>query len=223
MRRHLPVLIAGVSLSTSLAAQTPDPRTPLPQAGAAPTAAAHPEVCLGPTAIESVPGNATTAANAVREAFANFLTGPSLSTTPLNARLESQAREEAKQRGCRFVLFTTLSHQQKRSGGGLLGRMAGGAVQQGAWEAGVRSGSAAGRIAGTAVYGAAGTAIYDYATSVKNKDEMTLGYRLESGAGAVAVQGSDKRKAKSDNEDLLTPLVQKASEAIAAAVSKSGK
>ena len=61
-------------------------------------------------------------------------------------------------------------------------------------------------------------AAYNYAASVHDKDEITLGYRLESGDGHVLVEKTDQRKAKSDGEDLLTPLVQQAAEAIAGAV-----
>ncbi|MEP6689439.1 MAG: hypothetical protein ABJC36_13905 [Gemmatimonadales bacterium] len=206
MRRLLlPLIAAGLCASLPLAAQSAPPQ---------------PHICLGPTSVESTPGSAMTAANAVRETFAAFLTGPTLGTASLSARLESQAREEAKQVGCPFVLYTTLKHEQKRGGGGsLLGRMAGGAAQQGAWAAGSAVGSAAGRVAA----GAAASAAYDYSANVRNKDVMTLGYRLESAAGGVVAEDSEKRKAKSDNEDMLTPLVQRASEAVAAQVTKGGK
>lgn len=175
-------------------------------------------ICLVPTKVESSPGDATAASNAVRDVFTGFLTGPSLRPQVLTARLESQAREEARQASCPYVLVTTLKHEQKRKGGSMLGRVAAGAAQQGAWEAGVASGTTAGRIAGGAAYGAAGQAAYNYATSVQEKDEMTIGYRLESGDGRVLIEKTDKRKAKSNGEDLLTPLVQQASEAIANAV-----
>jgi hypothetical protein len=36
----------------------------------------------------------------------------------------------------------------------------------------------------------------------------------------VLIEKTDKRKAKSDGEDLLTPMVQQAAEAIAAAVTQ---
>ncbi len=62
--------------------------------------------------------------------------------------------------------------------------------------------------------------MYDYASSSRIKDELTLTYRLESTTGAVLVEKSEKRKAKSDGEDLLTPLVQRAAEAIADAATK---
>lgn len=171
-------------------------------------------VCLAPTTVEASVGDATTAANAVRDVFTSFLTGPSLHPQALTARLASQVHEEARQASCPYLLLTTLRHEHKRRGG-VLGRMAAGAAQQGVWEAGVSSGSTAGRIAGQAAYGAASQAAYNYAVSVHDKDEITLGYRLESGDGHVLIEKADKRKAKSDGEDLLTPLVQQAAEAIA--------
>jgi hypothetical protein len=166
-------------------------------------------------------GSAATAASAVREAFTSYLAGPSIGVTPLNARLQSQAREEAQQTSCRYLLLTTMKHEQKH-GGGFMRRMVGSAAQQGAWAVGSSAGSVAGRVAAGAAYGAAGTAAYDYATSVHTKDEMTLQYRLEDASGAVLAEHSDKRKASSDGEDLLGPLAQQQAEAIVAAVGKRG-
>jgi len=175
-------------------------------------------VCLAPANVEASPGDASVAANAVRDVFTSFLTGPSLKPQALTARLASQVREEARQASCPYLLLTTLKHEHKRRGGSMLGRIAAGAAQQGAWEAGASSGSAAGRVAGHAAYGAAGQAAYDYAVSVHDKDEIALGYRLESADGRVVIEKKDKRKAKSDGEDLLTPMVQQAAEAIAAVI-----
>lgn len=173
-------------------------------------------ICLAPATVEAS-NNAAAAVDAVRENFVGFLTGPSLKSEPLKARLESQAREEAKQAGCPFILFTTLKLVSKRSGGGMLGQVAAGAVRQGAWEAGVRSGSAAGQIAGSAAYGGLSQAAWNYAVTIRNKDELTLGWRLENAEGTVLIEERDKRSAKSDGEDLLTPLVQKAAEQIVTA------
>jgi len=178
-------------------------------------------ICLAPATVEATGGSATAAIDAVRETFASYLTGPSLAAEPLKARLVSQVREEARQAGCPFLLLTTLEHVQKRGGGSVLGRMAAGAAQQGAWEAGVSSGTTVGRVAGQAAYGAAGQAAYNYAIGIHNKDELTLGYRLESADGKVLLEKEDKRKAKSDGEDLLTPMVQQAAEAIVAAAGGS--
>ena len=192
-------------------------------AGASADAATSPkatQICLAPVAVEAAP-TGMDPVTAVRDAFTSFLTGPSLAVQPLTARLQSQVREEAKLAGCRFLLFPSLKHERK-TGGGLLGKVAGGAVQQGAWAVTGSAGSTAGRVAAGAVAGAASSAVSDYAYGSRSKDELTLKYRLESAAAVVLVEKSEKRKAKSDGEDLLTPAVQKAAEAIADAAASAG-
>jgi hypothetical protein len=173
-------------------------------------------ICLAPAHVETAIGNASEAVGAVRETFTTFLTGPTLQVRPLNARLESQVREEAKAAGCPYLLLPTVKHVRKTDGGGFLRRMAGGAVEQGAWRAGAAAGSTVGGIAAGAAAGAAGVAANDYASSVRTKDELSLGYRLEAAGGKVLLDKTEKRKAQSDGEDLLTPLVQNAAEAVVA-------
>ena len=171
-------------------------------------------ICLAPASVEAGVGDASAASSALRDLFTSFLTGPSLKPQALTARLASQVREEAKQAACPYLLLTTFKHEHKRSGGSLLGRMATSAAQQGVWEAGTTSSSTAGRIAGQAAYGAASQAAYNYAYNVHNKDEITLTYRLETSDGRVVIEKTAKRKAKSDGDDVLTPMVQEAAEAI---------
>ncbi|HEX6048750.1 MAG TPA: hypothetical protein VFZ21_05770 [Gemmatimonadaceae bacterium] len=178
-------------------------------------------ICLAPTRAEMVAGNSETAIAAVREAFASFLTGPSLGARPLNARLASQAREEARLASCRYVLLTTIKHQRKQDNG-FLRRAAGGVAEAGAREVlgGARSTEA--RIAANAATSAA-AAVREMTYGFKTKDVLELGYRLESADGTVLLEKSEKRTAKSDGEDVLTPLVERASEAVASVVVKAGK
>lgn len=176
------------------------------------------QICLAPVAVEAAP-TGMDPVTAVRDAFTNFLTGPSLAVQPISARLQSQVREEAKLAGCRFLLLPSLKHERK-TGGGLFGKVAGGAVQQVAWAVTGSAGSTVGRVVAGAAAGAASSAVSDYAYGSRSKDELTLKYRLESGAGALLVEKSEKRKAKSDGEDLLTPVVQRAAEVMAAAVAR---
>jgi hypothetical protein len=201
------LLVPAAATAQSAAAQG--------DAAAAPKAT---QICLAPVAVEAAP-TGMDPVTAVRDAFSNFLTGPSLAVQPLSARLQSQVREEAKVAGCRFLLLPSVKHQRK-TGGGLLGKVAGGAVQHGAWAVTGSAGSTVGRVAAGAVAGAASSAVSDYAYGSRSKDELTLKYRLESGAGALLVEKSEKRKAKSDGEDLLTPLVQRAAEAVVEAAGK---
>ena len=177
-------------------------------------------ICLAPASAQMVTNNNTEAMNAVRDLFATFLTGPSISATALNSRLPSQARQEAKQNGCAFVLFTTLKHTRKEAGGGLLGKMVTGAAQQGAMSVGAATNSNVGRVAANTIAGAAAAAASSLATSTKAYDQLELSYRLEGAAGQVILEKSAKRKAKADGEDLLTPLVERAADEIATTTTK---
>jgi hypothetical protein len=168
-------------------------------------------------AVEGITGDSAALASSVRALFVSYLTGPSMKAIELEARLTSQAVEEAKLKDCPRVL--TVSLVRKENGGGhaiagAVGRAAGTA----AWY--LPGGSAAGT---AAIRGAAaGAEAVGYAaSSTRAKDEMRIEYRVTSTDGATILPvKSDKAKAKSDGEDLLTPLVARASEVIAAAVGK---
>ena len=174
-------------------------------------------ICLVPAAVE---GGNSAAAEAVKAAFTSFLAGPSLSSQALTAPLVSQARLEAKQADCPFILITSLKVVSKSSGGGMLGRVAAGVARQGVQEAGLPGGSVAGRIAGTAANEALQQATSSFAGTIRNRDELTLGYRLESVDGKVLVDRKEKRSATADGEDLLAPLARTASERIVEAAMK---
>jgi hypothetical protein len=86
--------------------------------------------------------------------------------------------------------------------------------------AGAATGTAAGRIAGSAVSSAANQDAWNYAVTIRSK--LTLTYRLETAEGKVLLDKREKRSAKSDGEDLFTPIAQKASEEVVAAT-RGGK
>lgn len=163
--------------------------------------------------VQGVDGSAGDVSAALRELLTSYLTGPSLKAVPLEARLQSQALDEARQKGCGNILTATLS--RKRSGGGALGRALGQAAGTAAWYVpGVAStGGAMAR--GAVIAGA--QAVSTVASSTRAKDEMRLDYKfssLDEAAKAPAV--TLKAKAATDGEDLLTPLAEKAASAIAA-------
>ena len=179
------------------------------------------EICLAPASVQMAAGKSEEAVQAVRDVFVSFLSGPTLKVNPLTSRLASQAKEEARQGHCRYVLFVTLTHKKKTGGGsGLFTRAAGDAASTAVWHipGGGSAGSAAARSAATSV---ASTAISGVSSNVKAKDEMTLDYRLEAAdRSAPLLAKSEKSKAKSDGEDLLTPMVEHAASAIANAVTQ---
>jgi hypothetical protein len=199
------VLSSGASIEAATAATKPAAPQPEP---------AGIRICLAPAKAE-VPGGVDAVA-AVRESFAGFLTGPSLAVEPLSARLESQVREEAKLKNCRYLLFSTVKHTRKTSG--LFERAAASAVQNGAAEVAAYSRTSGGRIAASAA--SAGAANMAVATQVHQRDQLTLEYRLEDAEGRVISAQTQQRKAKSDGEDVLTPLVQNAAESIVEALER---
>ena len=175
-------------------------------------------ICLPPAAVQMASGSSADGGTAVRESFASYLSGPSFVVTPLNAKLASQAREEAKQASCKYVVYTSMKLERNKSGGGLFGKIVGEAVQSSAWELrGRAGGSVAGRVVTNAAASAAAEAARNFATNVKTRDELTLDWRLENIDGGVVAKNSAKAKASSDGQDLLTPMVERAAETIASA------
>ncbi|HKP84861.1 MAG TPA: hypothetical protein VJZ26_02115 [Blastocatellia bacterium] len=151
------------------------------------------------------------AAEAVRNTFAGFINGPSIEVVALSARLPEQAFEEARQSQCDYILFSTLT--QKKGGGGMFGKVLGN-VAGAAGAVIPYGGGAGGAAASTAIYTTAAIA-----SSIKAKDELTLEYKLQSiGGQRPAVLNTTKAKAKTDGEDVVTPLIEKAAQTIISAV-----
>src|SRR6185436_2153730 len=149
------------------------------QAAAAPAPAAKADtVCVAIVLpmIEGATGDSAALAESVRAVFTSYLTGPSLKAMPLEARLPSQAAEEARQKDC--VRILTVGMVLKRSGGGnaLAGAVTR-AAGTAAWYAPV-SGVGGAIARGTAVAGA--EAVATAATSTRAKDEMRMDYRVNS-------------------------------------------
>ena len=175
--------------------------------------------CIGimlPSA-RGVDGDATAFATSLRDLFMSYLTGPTLRAVPLDAKLQAQAIEEARQKDCGYVLMTTVT-RVRHDGGGMraLGRAAGTAAAYG-----IPYGGSAGTAAARSAAIAGAYAISNMSTTTKARDEITMEYRF----GKVdrigeAEAKTQKAKAKQDGEDLLTPMVESASESIATLVTK---
>ena len=165
-----------------------------------------------------IDGDATAFSISLRDLFASYLNGPSIRAIILDARLPSQAIEEARQKQCAFVLLTTI--KRKRDGGSGWGRAIGQAAGSAAYYGIPYGGGAAAAAArGAAVAGA--HAISSMASSTRVKDEVTLEYRVGTPDAVMrTAPKTEKAKAKSDGEDLLTPLVENAANAVAAIVSR---
>ena len=204
---------AILSMVLASAATFGSEAVPPAQAAATPTCVA----IMLPSA-RGVDGDATAFSTSLRDLFMSYLTGPSLRAIALDAKLPAQAIEEARQKNCNFVLLSAVT-RVRHDGNGVgraLGRAAGTAASYGL----PYGGSVAGATArGVAVAGA--YAISNMSYSTKAKDEITLEYRIGTLDRVTnASPANQKAKAKQDGEDLLTPMVETASGAIAAVVSK---
>jgi hypothetical protein len=182
------------------------------QEAATPSPAGTGCVAVMPAAVSGVEGDAAAMGTAVRDLFVTYLSGPALQLSPLDSRVRPQAVQEARQKGCGHLVTATLT--RKRSGGGsnALGRIVGGAAGTAAWHIPATSAGAA--VARGVGVGAA-HAVEAIATGTRAKDELRIEWALAPLAGGRPLLARDEKlKASSDGEDLLTPLVQRAAEAI---------
>lgn len=161
--------------------------------------------------------NATELAGAIRNTLGEYLKGTNIELVQIEANLATAIDAEAKQKECDYVLYAQVSHKKGGGGFGMFSKIApaiGNIVPVSG--IGSRSGQIAGQVANTAIYTAASAA-----GNVKAKDELTLEIKLNStGNGASALAKQYKTKAKSDGEDIISPLVEQAATAITATVSK---
>jgi hypothetical protein len=202
--RPLAAAMCVVALSTATLGAASRQDTP-PSTGTA---------CVGIVlpSVAGAEGSATDVATAVRDLFISYLTGPTINAIPLEARLPSQAVLEARQKGCGHVVIPSVV--RKRKGGNKFGSILGQAAGSAAWHMPYGGGAGAAARAGAAT--AAAHAASTFASETRAKDEIELGYRV--GTPDTVVQAkpiSEKAKARSDGEDLLTPLVEQAAQKIA--------
>ena len=155
-------------------------------------------------------GDTAQASEAIRTLLSEYLSGPTLQVTLLEARLPDQFEEEARRAGCDYILSTEVVHSRGASGSSLgraLGNFGGYVPAKDA-------------ITSLVLSGAMRTAA-DVASSVKAKDEMKLEFRLQqAGASMPSLTRTVKGRARSDGEDILTPLIENVATEIGGAVSK---
>jgi hypothetical protein len=181
---------------------------------AAPSADA-PCVAIVLPSVEGV-DDSTTVATSVRSLFQSYLTGPSLRSIVLDAKLPSQAYQEAIRKQCTKVLTVSMT---RKAGGNGRSKVAT-AAQAAGTAAGYIPGGGIGEIA-VAGAAAGAQAIGSLASSTRARDEMRIEYQVTSVDGAqILAPKTDSRKAQSNGEDIVTPLVERAANAIAFVVTK---
>jgi hypothetical protein len=161
--------------------------------------------------------NATELAGAIQNSLGEHLKGTKVELVQIEAKIASAIESEAAGKECDYVLYAQVSHKKGGGGFGMFSKIApalGNIVPVSG--IGSRSGQVAGQIANTSIYTAANAA-----GSVKSKDELTLDIKLNAtNGGAATLAKVYKMKAKSDGEDIISPLVEQAATAIVAAVGR---
>lgn len=205
MKRRIGALIAAAVAGSAVAAFAQD------EAGAKTCTA------LVMPSVTGAQGSAVDMAATVRDLFASYLTGPTLRALPLEARLASQAVEEARQKDCGRVLVVKLTVKPHGGGGSTVGKAVGSAAGTAAWY--LPGGGVGGAVVRTTT-AATASAVSSIASGTHAKDELSIEYTLSTTDGRSLLSRSDKAKANANGEDLITPLVERAATAIAAAPPK---
>lgn len=158
-------------------------------------------------------------AASLRETVASFLVGSNIETIDIKARLDGLALSEAQRRQCDFVLYMALIRKRASSSRGgssplesIVGSVGGGGTgsklpgSKTAQDVASQASRVSGALAGFA----------------RANDEMTFEYKLVTSVGARSVvSNSTKQRVKKDNEDVLTPMIESAAQAIVDATVKN--
>jgi hypothetical protein len=170
----------------------------------------------------------------IRNAMILLMNGPAVEIAPLDSRVAMQLQAEAQQKQCDYILMSSVAVKHPQSGGfGKFMKMGGtmasmtpmGAMAHGM--GGAMAASAASAAASAAAQAAQQQAMNQVMSQlsgfngqIKQKDDVTVQYQLtQTGQGAPLVQNSLQGKAKSDGEDVLTPLLQQTANTVLTQVS----
>ena len=129
--------------------------------------------------------------------------GASLEVVPLSSSSEASSKQ------CDFVMTSSLTHTPGKSGGGLGGFMK-------------KAASVGGQIAsGTIGSGSSSPqSAADASSGIKAKDEVSYDYQVTRVDGSSVASNSQKRKANSDGEDVISPLLSQVAGEVMRAVLK---
>jgi hypothetical protein len=208
--------------------QAPGAAVPLPQA-LGPKAPGKIRIGIAPAQAQLGQGNNAQAdyATPIRNAIVYMMNGPAVEVAALDARIPIQLQAEAQQKQCDYILLSSVTVQH---GGGRFGKfMKVGSMASSVTPVGMMAHSVGAMAASQAAAQAAAMTAQQQAVSqlsqfngqIKSKDDVTVDYQLyPTGQPQPKLQNSLKGKAKSDGEDVLTPLIQQTATAILTDVTK---
>jgi hypothetical protein len=146
-----------------------------------------------------------TAGESVRTVEEQYLSGPKTEIVRISALLPVQATAEAKEKGCDYVLVTSLTQKKSSGGFGALRTLSAATPM-----AAMIPGAGMAAMAASQSLAIASTTAVMASSGVKAKAEVTFEYSLNSVDRASVLRDAVKAKARTDGEDVVTPLIQKA-------------
>ena len=201
---------------------------PLPQA-LGPKAPGKIRIGIAPAQAQLGQGNNAQAdyATPIRNAIVYMMNGPAVEIAALDSRIPIQLQAEAQQKQCDFILMSSVT---VKHGGGNFGKF----MKAGNMAANMNpmvmmtksmstmaASQAAAQAAAMTAQQQATNQLSNFNGQIKSKDDVTVDYQLyATGQAGPKVQNSLKGKAKSDGEDVLTPLIQQTATNILTEVTK---
>ncbi len=149
----------------------------------------------------------------IRNAMIQLMSGPAVEIAALDSRIPIQIQAEAQQKECDYVLYSTIVVKKPQKGGfgnfmKMAAPVASMAPMLGGGMGGAVAASAASQAASVAAQQAASNQMAQFNGQIKSKDDITVQYQLVvPGQQNPKVQNTLQAKAKTDGEDVMTPLL----------------
>src|ERR1700722_3374027 len=166
----------------------------------------------------------------IRNAIVYTMNGPAVEIAPLDAHIPIQLQAEAQQKQCDYILVSHVTVKHSNSNFDKYMRMGNAAANFNPMVGMTRSlGALATQAAAQAATQAAvmtaqqqvASQLSSFNGQIKSKDDVTVDYQLyPTGQAQPKLQSSLKGKAKSDGEDVLTPLIAQEATGVITEVTK---
>jgi hypothetical protein len=169
----------------------------------------------------------------IRNSIVLIMGGPAVEVIALDSHLPIQVQAEAQQKQCDFILYSAVEvkHASSSGFGSFMKKAApltnmtpvGMIANAGSMAAKAQAAAAAASTAASAISAQqqAANQLSQFNGQIKSKDDVTIGYQLiPAGQDKAKLENTLKGKAKTDGEDVLTPLIQQAATTILTEVTK---
>ena len=151
----------------------------------------------------------------IRDAIVALMNGPAVEVVALNSRIPIQLRAELAEKHCDYILLSTVTVKHNSGGIGRFMKSAGMVSNAMPMVALTRMAANKAAAAAMTAQQQAASELATFEGQIRSKDDVSLDYQLfPTGQDTARLAKSLKAKAKTDKEDVLTPLIQEAANTI---------